>query len=181
MRVHLLLCIFVGSTLSQQQKDRELKRNASGKTGKKKSRSFQTSKPDQHDEPPNFPTVSSNSEVTIESSGNLGTLDYRLNLISKNSSSPLSFWHSINLKSPTSGRFNMVTEIFKNDKRKMEVETKEAWNPIGQDVKNGNVREYYGPIYWNYGYLPQTWEVSERSGAKRSGDSLLEDESTSHI
>ncbi|GMI54248.1 hypothetical protein ScalyP_jg8461 [Parmales sp. scaly parma] len=52
----------------------------------------------------------------------------------------------------------MVTEIFKNGKRKMEVETKEAWNPIGQDVKNGNVREYHGPIYWNYGYLPQTWE-----------------------
>jgi len=70
----------------------------------------------------------------------------------------------------------MLTEISKNGKRKMEVDTKGEGNPIKQDVKKGNVREYHGPIFWNYGCFPQTWEVSERSGA-----SLLEDESTSHI
>ena len=122
-------------------------------------------------------SVSSSSDVTLETSGgDLGTLEYRLKLISKSSSSPVSPWHSINLKSSTPNRFNMLTEISKNGKRKMEVDTKGEGNPIKQDVKKGNVREYHGPIFWNYGCFPQTWEVSERSGA-----SLLEDESTSHI
>lgn len=52
----------------------------------------------------------------------------------------------------------MLTEISKNGKRKMEVDTKGEGNPIKQDVKKGNVREYHGPIFWNYGCFPQTWE-----------------------
>jgi inorganic pyrophosphatase len=71
----------------------------------------------------------------------------------------------------------------------MELATKEAHNPIAQDIKNGKLRcvcvcevvawrhvtvpfssdldalwkrllcrNYPGPIYWNYGALPQTWE-----------------------
>ena len=40
----------------------------------------------------------------------------------------------------------------------MEVATKEASNPIAQDIKKGNLRDYHGPIFWNYGCLPQTWE-----------------------
>merc|ERR1712194_210216 len=43
-------------------------------------------------------------------------------------------------------------------KAKMEVATKEAKNAIAQDVKKGKLRDYHGPIYWNYGMLPQTWE-----------------------
>ena len=31
-------------------------------------------------------------------------------------------------------------------------------NPIAQDVKKGKLRDYHGPIFWNYGMLPQTWE-----------------------
>jgi len=31
-------------------------------------------------------------------------------------------------------------------------------NPIKQDVKNGKLRDYHGPIFWNYGMFPQTWE-----------------------
>merc|ERR1711972_63596 len=39
-----------------------------------------------------------------------------------------------------------------------EIATKEPSNPIAQDVKKGKLRDYHGPIFWNYGYLPQTWE-----------------------
>jgi len=43
-------------------------------------------------------------------------------------------------------------------KAKMEVATKEENNPIAQDMKKGKLRDYHGPIFWNYGCLPQTWE-----------------------
>jgi len=54
--------------------------------------------------------------------------------------------------------YNMITEIPKYSKIKMEINSKERNNPIAQDVKNGLPREYHGPIYWNYGCFPQTWE-----------------------
>lgn len=43
-------------------------------------------------------------------------------------------------------------------KAKMEVATKEEFNPIAQDIKKGKLRDYHGPIFWNYGCIPQTWE-----------------------
>jgi inorganic pyrophosphatase len=43
-------------------------------------------------------------------------------------------------------------------KAKMEVATKEENNPIAQDIKKGVLRDYHGPIFWNYGCLPRTWE-----------------------
>lgn len=43
-------------------------------------------------------------------------------------------------------------------KAKMEVATKEEYNPIAQDIKKGKLRDYHGPIFWNYGCFPQTWE-----------------------
>ena len=30
--------------------------------------------------------------------------------------------------------------------------------PLPQDTKKGKLRFYHGPIFWNYGYIPQTWE-----------------------
>lgn len=30
--------------------------------------------------------------------------------------------------------------------------------PTAQDTKKGKLRYYHGPIFWNYGYIPQTWE-----------------------
>merc|ERR1712190_368725 len=59
-----------------------------------------------------------------------------------------------------------------NTKPKMEVATKEPKNPIAQDVKKGKLRNYHGPIYWNYGMFPQTWENphSEHPDVKFSGD-----------
>jgi inorganic pyrophosphatase len=51
-----------------------------------------------------------------------------------------------------------VIEVPKMTRAKMEVATKEAHNAIAQDVKKGLPRSYHGPIFWNYGMLPQTWE-----------------------
>ena len=53
---------------------------------------------------------------------------------------------------------NLITEIPKMSKAKMEVNTKEENNPIAQDIKKGKLRDYHGPIFWNYGCVPQTWE-----------------------
>jgi inorganic pyrophosphatase len=53
----------------------------------------------------------------------------------------------------------MLTEIPRMSKAKMEVATKQEFNPIAQDVKKGKLRDYHGPIFWNYGCFPQTWEV----------------------
>jgi inorganic pyrophosphatase len=42
---------------------------------------------------------------------------------------------------------------------KMEIATKEEFNPIKQDVKKGELRYFkLGDIPFNYGCLPQTWE-----------------------
>ena len=57
----------------------------------------------------------------------------------------------------------MVVEIPRWSNAKMEIATKEALNPIKQDVKKGKLRyvknffPHHGYI-WNYGALPQTWE-----------------------
>ena len=71
----------------------------------------------------------------------------------------LSPWHDIPLQPADSDSlYNMVVEIPKMTKAKMEVATKEPMNPIAQDIKKGKLRDYHGPIFWNYGCFPQTWE-----------------------
>jgi len=72
--------------------------------------------------------------------------------------STISPWHDIPLNGKTEGTYNAVIEIPKMTKAKMEVATKEPNNPIAQDVKKGKLRDYHGPIFWNYGCIPQTWE-----------------------
>lgn len=52
----------------------------------------------------------------------------------------------------------IMHQIPKFTRHKMEVSTKSEYNPIKQDIKKGKVRYYHGPLYWNYGCLPQTWE-----------------------
>ena len=64
--------------------------------------------------------------------------------------------HDIPLKS--GDNFNAIIEIPKFTKAKFEISTKEEYNPIAQDIKKGKLRDYHGPIFWNYGALPQTWE-----------------------
>lgn len=90
-----------------------------------------------------------------EVSGEEATESFRLNYKGKDGA--ISPWHDIPLEG-SDGTYNMVVEIPKMTKAKMEVATKEENNPIAQDIKKGNLRDYHGPIFWNYGCLPQTWE-----------------------
>ena len=55
---------------------------------------------------------------------------------------------------------------------RMEVATKEEGSPIMQDEKKGKLRFYHGPIFWNYGCIPQTWEnpTEEHPELKVFGD-----------
>merc|ERR1719428_934861 len=94
-----------------------------------------------------------------EAAGAVGTLEYRLKF-SDDSGKSISPWHDVPL-SAGDGVYNAVFEIPKMTKPKMEVATKEEVNPIAQDEKKGKLRDYHGPIFWNYGYLPQTWEDPE--------------------
>lgn len=51
----------------------------------------------------------------------------------------------------------------KYTRRKFEISTTEAGNPIKQDQKNGKPRVFSkGDIFFNYGCFPRTWEVSAR-------------------
>ena len=83
--------------------------------------------------------------------GEAGTESYRLAFKDPESKDTISPWHDIPLKGETEGSYNMVVEIPKYTKAKMEVSTKEEKNPIAQDIKKGNLRDYHGPIFWNYG------------------------------
>jgi inorganic pyrophosphatase len=61
------------------------------------------------------------------------------------------------------GTYNMVVEIPKGNNAKLEVNKGEAFNPIKQDIKKGNLRfvhdvEPHQGYMWNYGAFPQTWE-----------------------
>lgn len=97
------------------------------------------------------------AEVRTEVRGDEGTASFRRFFLDK-SGREVSPWHDLPLSAGSEGEYWMVTEIPKMTKPKMEIATKELVNPIAQDTKKGKLRDYHGPIYWNYGYLPQTWE-----------------------
>eukprot|EP00908_Phaeocystis_cordata_P005331 Transcript_15809.p1 GENE.Transcript_15809~~Transcript_15809.p1 ORF type:complete len:324 (-),score=93.10 Transcript_15809:258-1133(-) len=93
--------------------------------------------------------------ITLEESGEFGTTDYTMTF--KEDGKTISPWHDIPLEAGD-GLYNFVAEIPKMTLKKMEVATKVEGNPIMQDEKKGKARLYHGPIFWNYGCLPQTWE-----------------------
>lgn len=94
--------------------------------------------------------------VSTETTGEAATESFRVKF--KVDGGDISPWHDIPLEGDSEGSYNMVVEIPKMTKAKMEVATKEEQNPIAQDMKKGKLRDYHGPIFWNYGCLPQTWE-----------------------
>jgi 3'-phosphoadenosine 5'-phosphosulfate synthase len=72
-----------------------------------------------------------------------------------------SFWHDIPLRPGSDDTIiNLVTEIPLYMAAKMECQKTLRGNPIGQDKnKDGSPRYYtYGTPFFNYGYIPQTWE-----------------------
>jgi len=114
-------------------------------------------------------TVAADVQTCVE--GEVGTTDYRLRF-KDGSGNLISPWHNIPLYTDQVGIVNAVFEIPKFTRPKMEVATKEPENPIAQDMKKGVLRDYHGPIYWNYGMLPQTWEdpTVEHTETKCKGD-----------
>lgn len=92
--------------------------------------------------------------MTTTNFGEVGTPDFRIKFMEKGK--VISPWHDIPLRNGE--YFNFINEIPKNTKAKFEISTKEISNPVAQDIKKGKLRDYHGPIYWNYGALPQTWE-----------------------
>jgi inorganic pyrophosphatase len=88
----------------------------------------------------------------------------------------ISPWHDIKYKPDKT--YNFVNEIPKLTKKKMEISKDIDKNPLVQDLnKKGELREYNKPIYWNYGFIPQTWCSTERvyheiMNYKGDGDAL---------
>jgi inorganic pyrophosphatase len=88
----------------------------------------------------------------------------------------LSPWHDIPLRN-ADGTYNFICEIPKWTRKKYEIATGEPMNPIKQDVKNGELREYkWGDMLFNYGAFPQTWEdpkhVSEETDCGGDNDPI---------
>jgi len=103
------------------------------------------------------------------SQGDVNTTDYRIQAREKEGISSgtkkISLWHDITLvhvdpatNMPTP-YLNFVCEIPKFSRKKFEIATDEVGNPIKQDTKKGQLREFKkGDIFFNYGCLPRTWE-----------------------
>ena len=58
----------------------------------------------------------------------------------------------------------------------LQIATKVEGNPIMQDEKKGKARLYHGPIFWNYGCLPQTWEDPNVKGDGEVGGAFGDDD-----
>jgi inorganic pyrophosphatase len=104
--------------------------------------------------------------VELVEAGDFGTTDYSMTF--KEEGKVVSPWHDMPLELE-GGLYNMLTEIPKMTFKKMEVDTKAEGNPIKQDEKKGKARLYHGPIFWNYGCLPQTWEDPNLKGDDQVG------------
>jgi len=108
--------------------------------------------------------------------GERNTFEYRVQATNIRGGS-LSMWHDIPLFPLKDARkfnvVNMINEIPRCSRKKFEISTNEPNNPIKQDVKKGQLREFSkGDVYFNYGCLPRTWEDPdvEHPDAKAKGD-----------
>merc|ERR1719163_517768 len=117
--------------------------------------------------------VVSPTMLTLEEAGEFGTTDYSMTF--KDGDKVISPWHDLPLELE-GGLYNMLTEIPKMTLKKMEVDTKAPGNPIKQDEKKGKARLYHGPIFWNYGCLPQTWEDPNVKGNEDVGGAFGDDD-----
>ena len=98
---------------------------------------------------------------TAQASGAYGTAVFKLHI--QNGGETISPGHDLALypsdSGPGSGLVTMVVEIPMFSTAKMEMSKTEPKNPIMQDEKDGKPRYYtYGVPFFNYGFLPQTWE-----------------------
>lgn len=104
----------------------------------------------------------------VEEVGIKNTDSYRIFIKKTNNTSKeavyVSPFHDIPLYTQARGVYRMVVEIPRWTNAKMEICKTEPFNPIRQDTKKGKLRfvdncfPYHG-FMWNYGALPQTWEM----------------------
>jgi len=97
----------------------------------------------------------SGMQVEVEEVGVFGALNFSMTF--KSGQKVISPWHDAPLLL-AGGLYNMLVEIPRMTREKMEVHTKVEGNPIKQDEKKGKPRLYHSQILWNYGCFPQTWE-----------------------
>jgi inorganic pyrophosphatase len=118
--------------------------------------------------------------IFTEDEGVCPSLGYRLRFYyfdnERKQKLPISPWHDVPLRNGDD-TFNAVIEIPKWSRRKFEIATGEAGNPIHIDTKNGVLREFtYGDLCFNYGAFPQTYEdpmwVSPDTGCAGDNDPL---------
>lgn len=109
--------------------------------------------------------VMSHQDIETETFGEQDTLEARYFAKDKDEGEHRSLWHDLPLfeSDPETGKptgsLNFVCEIPKWTRKKFELATKEALNPIKQDEKKGQLRTFKkGDIYFNYGCFPRTWE-----------------------
>ncbi|OLY82600.1 Inorganic pyrophosphatase [Smittium mucronatum] len=112
--------------------------------------------------------------------GTPGSTDYRVYL--EKDGKIQSFFHDVPLYANAEKTvLNMVVEIPRWTNAKLEIKTKDKYNPIAQDTKKGKLRyvantfPHHGYI-WNYGAFPQTWEdpghSDENTGCVGDNDPL---------
>ncbi|KAK4523395.1 hypothetical protein GAYE_PCTG52G1290 [Galdieria yellowstonensis] len=106
-------------------------------------------------------SVYNKDTVELQEQGQPNSLEYRIFFV--HNQKRISPWHDIPLfHNEKEHILNFVNEIPRGQTGKFEIATKEKFNPIRQDVKNGVLRFYkYGPSLINYGAFPQTWEDPE--------------------
>jgi len=115
--------------------------------------------------------VAANIRTTAEQK--FGKAQFAASFVKPDGVTPLSPWHDLPLyPSSPSGLVNFVCEIPRGVTAKLEVQKKVPNNPIMQDTKKGKLRHYtYGPTFFNYGMLPQTWEdPAKKSDKGHAGD-----------
>jgi len=111
----------------------------------------------------------SSTNLQIDHEGDENTTEFRMKAVEKDGiasgQKQISLWHDVTLVhiDPATDRptpyLNFVCEIPKFSRKKYEIATDEVGNPIKQDVKKGQLREFKkGDIFFNYGCLPRTWE-----------------------
>ena len=87
-------------------------------------------------------------------SGNLGNEDFQIDYFKDNKR--VSPWNDIPFQIGT--LYSLVVEIPKFSKDKIEMSKQHPFNSLVYDLKDNCPRMYHGPINWNYGFIPQTWE-----------------------
>ncbi len=114
------------------------------------------------------PNVDPGACYHTESEGKFGTKEFTLK-----SKDYDSFWHDIPVRPSGHGEeiVNFVTEIPLHMTAKMEVQKAIRGNPIAQDSNSdGSPRYYtYGTPFFNYGFIPQTWEDPELKDSLGNG------------